>query len=176
MNLLPPATPLTTVFTPELHTTQRMERERTMECETRMNTGELLFEMILASMALGPRMSTEEKILDYNQEMLRSSGIHVHDLRTILLDCSRIGGRIIRIGRFIIDLETRVGESPRNIRDEGLIKGIIQSDGTVSIEYIGDTFRRKLEFVSYESIDAGMKIPLQGVPLSTGQTETRQAS
>jgi hypothetical protein len=69
-----------------------------MECENRMNTGELLFEMILASMALGPRMSTEEKILDYNQEMLRSSGIVVHDLRTILLDCSRIGGRIIRSG------------------------------------------------------------------------------
>jgi hypothetical protein len=147
-----------------------------MECETRMNTGELLFEMILASMALGPRMSTEEKILDENQEMLRTSGIIVHDLRTILLDCSRIGGRIIRIGRFIIDLETKVGETPRCVRDEGLIKGIIQADGTVSIEYIGDKFRRKLEFVSYESIDAGMRIPIQAVPLEAAGRETRQAS
>jgi len=147
-----------------------------MECENRVNTGELLFEMILASMALGPRMSTEERILDYNQEMLRSSGIFVHDLRTILLDCSRIGGRIIRIGRFIIDLETKVGESAKCIRDEGLIKGIIHSDGTVSIEYIGDKFRRKLEFVSYESIDTGMKIPLQGVSLNAGQTESKLAS
>jgi len=147
-----------------------------MECETRMNTGELLFEMILASMALGPRMSTEEKILDYNQEMLRSSGIFVHDLRTILLDCSRIGGRIIRIGRFIIDLETKVGESPKCVRDEGLIKGIIQADGTVSIEYIGGKFRRKLEFVSYESIDAGMRIPVQPVPVEAAGPETRQPS
>lgn len=147
-----------------------------MECENSMNTGELLFEMILASMALGPRMSSEESILDYNQEMLRSSGIFVHDLRTILLDCSRIGGRIIRIGRFIIDLETKVGESARSVRDEGLIKGIIQADGTVSIEYIGDKFRRKLEFVSYESIDAGMKIPLHGVSLNASQTESKQAS
>jgi hypothetical protein len=147
-----------------------------MECENRMNTGELLFEMILASMALGPRMSTEEKIPDYNQEMLRSSGIFVHDLRTILLDCSRIGGRIIRIGRFIIDLETKVGESAKSVRDEGLIKGIIQADGTVSIEYIGDRFRRKLEFVSYESIDAGMKIPLHGAPLDAARTESRQTS
>ncbi len=132
--------------------------------------------MILASMALGPRMSTEERILEYNQELLRSSGIVVHDLRTILLDCSRIGGRIIRIGRFIIDLETKVGENPRCVRDEGLIKGIIQTDGTVSIEYIGDRFRRKLEFVSYESIDAGMKIPLEGVSLGTARTESRQAT
>jgi len=147
-----------------------------MECETRMNTGELLFEMILASMALGPRMSTEEKILDYNQEMLRSSGIFVHDLRTILLDCSRIGGRIIRIGRFIIDLETKVGDTPKCVRDEGLIKGIIQADGTVSIEYIGGKFRRKLEFVSYESIDAGMRIPIQAVPIEAARTESRQAS
>ena len=147
-----------------------------MECENKMNTGELLLEMILASMALGPRMSTEERILDYNQEMLRSSGIFVHDLRTILLDCSRIGGRIIRIGRFIIDLETKVGESPRCVRDEGLIKGIIQADGTVSIEYIGGKFRRKLEFVSYESIDAGMKIPAQPVPVEAVGPESRQAS
>ena len=146
-----------------------------MECETIMNTGELLFEMILASMALGPRMSTEEKILDYNQEMLRSSGIFVHDLRTILLDCSRIGGRIIRIGRFIIDLETKVGDTPRCVRDEGLIKGIIQADGTVSIEYIGGKFRRKLEFVSYESIDAGMRIPIQAVPMEAAGPEPRQA-
>jgi hypothetical protein len=145
-------------------------KESTMECENRMNTGELLFEMILASMALGPRMSTEERIPDYNQEMLRSSGIFVHDLRTILLDCSRIGGRIIRIGRFIIDLETKVGESAKNVRDEGLIKGIIQSDGTVSIEYIGDRFRRKLEFVSYESIDAGMRIPLHSATLDAVRT------
>ena len=164
-------------FSPlEFHECKNMGRERAMECENSMNTGELLFEMILASMALGPRMSTEEKILDYNQEMLRSSGIFVHDLRTILLDCSRIGGRIIRIGRFIIDLETKVGESARSVRDEGLIKGIIQADGTVSIEYIGDKFRRKLEFVSYESIDAGMRFPLHDVPLNAGQTESKQAS
>jgi hypothetical protein len=147
-----------------------------MERENGLNTGELLFEMILASMALGPRMSTEETILDYNQEMLRTSGIFVHDLRTILLDCSRIGGRIIRIGRFIIDVETKVGETAKCVRDEGLIKGIIQADGTVSIEYIGDKFRRKLEFVSYESIDAGMRIPLQGAPLDTAPPESRQAS
>ena len=148
-----------------------------MECENRMNTGELLFEMILASMALGPRMSTEERILDYNQEMLRSSGIFVHDLRTILLDCSRIGGRIIRIGRFMIDLETKAGGSSKCIHDEGLIKGIIQTDGTVNIEYIGDKFRRKLEFVSYESIDTGMRIPFPGFALNAAAgTESRQAS
>jgi hypothetical protein len=147
-----------------------------MECENRMNTGELLFEMILASMALGPRLSTEEKILDENQEMLRSSGIFVHDLRTILLDCSRIGGRIIRIGRFIIDLETKNGDTPKSVRDEGLIKGIIQSDGTVSIEYVGGKFRRKLEFVSYESIDTGMRIPLHTMSLGSTQPESRQAS
>jgi len=147
-----------------------------MECETRMNTGELLFEMILASMALGPQMSSEEKILDGNQEMLRSLGIIVHDLRTILLDCSRIGGKIIRIGRFIIDIETQVGETPKCVRDEGLIKGIIQADGTVSIEYIGDKFRRKLEFISYESIDAGMRIPIQSVPLEATSHEMRQVS
>jgi hypothetical protein len=147
-----------------------------MECDARTNTGELLFEMILASMALGPRMSTEERIPDSSQEMLRTSGIFVHDLRTILLDCSRIGGRIIRIGRFIIDLETKVGDSSKSVRDEGLIKGIIQADGTVSIEYIGDRFRRKLEFVSYESIDAGMRIPLHGISLDSAPRESRQAS
>jgi hypothetical protein len=151
-------------------------REDIMECENSMNTGELLFEMILASMALGPRMSTEERIPDYNQEMLRSSGIFVNDLRTILLDCSRIGGRIIRIGRFIIDLETKVGEKARSVRDEGLIKGIIQSDGTVSIEYVGNKFRRKLEFVSYESIDAGMRMPIQAVPLEAASPQPHQAS
>ncbi len=100
-------------------------------------TADVVLQTQLVAMALLPSVGCEAEIQPQQRDLLSAYGVVVHDLRTIVLELATIESKEIRIGRFSLDMEHDVGRTRRHTRTEGHFYGVVESNGQVSITYVG---------------------------------------
>ncbi len=104
-----------------------------------MQLGTLLAVMLLLSMAFAPAVSAQAEIAWY-EHMLESNGVMINDFDVKLDNYGKVGDKIHYDGTFKIDVERSVDSKLKKLKAKGTISGLINSDGSVHVEYIGNNF------------------------------------
>jgi hypothetical protein len=139
----------------------------TMEDETTSRIGDLYLELLLATQVLAPQEPESEELFMMNRHLLKRYGIVVNDLETTILECSRIGSKIILIGKFSFDIEKMLDGRLERMKSEGIITGKINDAGEVYIKFLGNHFKFDMKIANVKEIS-------RGIPVHNNQLEVRK--
>lgn len=129
-----------------------------MEDEKTSCIGKLYLELLLATRVLAPQVQGSEQLYLLNRQQLSRYGIVVNELETTILECSRIGSKIILIGKYSFDIEKSLDGRPERLKSEGIITGKIQEAGEVYLKFIGHQFKFDMKIANVREINGGISI------------------
>jgi hypothetical protein len=143
---------------------------RTMKTHEKVRMSAIFMALLVVSLAFVPAVSAKAEI-SWQKQMLESNGISVNDFDVKMTSYEKVGDDIHYAGEFKIDVEKTVDGKLKTLNTKGIISGIIKSDGSTHIEYIGNNFDLRVDSSKMGSSQENALYQLDQVLIIDGDTK-----